>query len=234
MYAFSENFLLPLSHDEVVHMKGSLLGKMPGEDTLKFAGVRSFYTYMLTHPGKKLMMMGSEFGQWNEWHYEQSLDWHLLDQQDADGERHRRLKAFFQAANALYLRSPQLWEEDFDWKGFQWLCPDDANGNTVAFLRRDKKGGFLAVLCNFSPVSHPGYRLGVPVAGKYAVVLNSDDPAFGGGGGGDKGLISTEKIPCHGQEQSITVDLPAMSAVVYRCARKNPVRKSKAAKHRQA
>ena len=225
VYAFSENYILPLSHDEVVHLKGSLLAKMPGEDEMKYAGVRAFYTYMLTHPGKKLLMMGSEFGQWHEWQFEHSLDWHLLDQQDVDGERHRRLKAFFQAANSLYLQRSELWEEDFDWKGFQWLCADDSGGNTVAFLRKDKKGSFLLALCNFSPVPRPGYRVGVPVGGKYEVILNSDDAAFGGSGAGDVGLISSEKIPCHGQDQSIAVDLPAMSSVIYRCARKNPVRK---------
>ncbi|MGI6256440.1 MAG: 1,4-alpha-glucan branching protein GlgB, partial [Acutalibacter sp.] len=116
MYAFSENFVLPLSHDEVVHMKGSLLNKMPGTDEEKYAGVRAFYTYMLAHPGKKLLMMGSEFGQWNEWHYEHSLDWHLLDQQDEDGARHRALHAFFKAANAFYLAHREFWELDFSWE----------------------------------------------------------------------------------------------------------------------
>ncbi len=227
MYAFSENFILPLSHDEVVHMKGSLLNKMPGDDGLKYAGVRAFYTYMLTHPGKKLLMMGSEFGQWNEWHFEHSLDWHLLDQQDEDGERHRRLKDFIRSANALYLQRPELWEIDFDWRGFQWLCADDANANTAAFLRKDKKGNFLVVVCNFSPVHRPGYRVGVPVGGKYTVLLNSDDEAFGGSGAGDRELLSSEKIPCHGQDQSLSIDLPAMGAVVLRCVRKNPIRRKK-------
>ena len=226
MYAFSENFVLPMSHDEVVHMKGSLLNKIPGEYKDKFAGVRAFYTYMLTHPGKKLMMMGSEFGQWNEWHYEHSLDWHLLEQ----NQENRDIKAFFQAANALYLRRPELWEVDFDWQGFQWLEADDQSANTVAFLRKDKKGDFLVVLCNFSPVHRDGYRVGVPVGGKYEVLLNSDDAAFGGSGLGDKALVASEPIPCHNEEQSIRVNLPPMSSVIYRCARKNPARKPKAEK----
>ena len=220
-YAFSENFVLPLSHDEVVHMKGSFLNKIPGEYRDKFAGVRAFYTYMLTHPGKKLLMMGSEFGQWNEWHFEHSLDWHLLEQ----NQENRDIQAFFKAANEFYLGRSELWEIDFGWEGFQWLEADDANANTVAFLRKNSKGEFLVVLCNFSPVHREGYRVGVPVGGKYQVLLNSDDVQFGGAGLGDKGLLASEKIPCHGQEQSITVDLPPMSGVIYHCARKSPVRK---------
>ena len=227
MYAFSENFILPMSHDEVVHMKGSLLNKMPGDDAEKFAGLRAFYTYMLAHPGKKLLMMGSEFGQWNEWHYEHSLDWHLLDLHDdtGDGERHRRTLTFFKEANALYLKRSELWEVDFDWSGFQWLCADDANGNTAAFLRKNKAGDFLVVVCNFSPVHRKDYRVGVPVGGKYALVFNSDNAAYGGTGAGDTEQLSSEKTPWHDQEQSIEIDLPAMSCVIYRCARRNPVRR---------
>ena len=225
MYAFSENFVLPLSHDEVVHMKGSFLNKIPGEYKDKFAGVRAFYTYMLTHPGKKLLMMGSEFGQWNEWHFEHSLDWHLLDQ----NQENRDIQNFFKSANEFYLSRPELWEIDFSWEGFQWLNADDAGANTVSFLRKDKKGNTLVVVCNFSPVHREGYRVGVPVAGRYEVMLNSDDTAFGGTGTGDKSPIHSEKIPCHQQEQSICIDLPPMSGVIYRCTRKDPVRKPKAA-----
>ncbi len=232
MYAFSENFVLPLSHDEVVHMKGSLLNKMPGDDPLRYAGVRAFYTYMLTHPGKKLLMMGSEFGQWNEWHFEHSLDWHLLEQEDesGDGERHRRLRAFVQAANELYLAHPELWEQDFDWKGFQWLEADDAQANTAAFLRWSTKGEFLVVACNFSPIHRKGYRVGVPVAGKYQCLLNSDEDRFGGEDFGDKAPIASEPVPCHGQEQSMEIDLPPMSGVIYRCVRRASVRAPKTQK----
>ena len=221
MYAFSENFVLPMSHDEVVHMKGSLLNKIPGAYKDKFAGVRAFYTYMLTHPGKKLMMMGSEFGQWNEWHFEHSLDWHLLEQ----NQENRDMQAFFKACNNLYLARKELWEVDFGWEGFQWLEADDQSANTVSFLRKDKEGNPLIILCNFSPVHRQDYRVGAPYAGKYEVLLNSDDTAFGGSGLGDKSLISSEKIPCHGQEQSISVDLPPMSGLILRCAKKNPIRK---------
>ena len=231
MYAFSENFVLPLSHDEVVHMKGSLLGKMPGDDAQKYAGVRAFYTYMLAHPGKKLLMMGCEFGQWNEWNYEQSLDWHLLEQHDetGDGDRHRALQAFFRAANAFYLAHKELWELDFSWEGFQWICADDNQGNCAAFVRRDKKGGCLLVCCNFSPVHRRGYRLGLPFPGRYECVLNTDRPEFGGTGLGDTAPVKSEYVPCHGQEQSMEIDLPPMSAVIYRCVKKFPPRRTRAA-----
>ena len=226
-YAFSENFVLPLSHDEVVHMKGSLINKMPGTDPERYAGVRVFYTYMLTHPGKKLLMMGSEFGQWNEWHYEHSLDWHLLDMDNEDGQRHRQLHAFFKAANAFYLEHPELWELDFSWEGFEWIEANDNQANTVAFLRKDKKGDALVVVCNFSPVDRTGYTVGVPVAGTYTCIFSSDDPAFGGEGQGDVQPVKSRYIESQGKEQSITLRLPAMSAAIYKCTRKFPVRRKK-------
>ncbi len=225
MYAFSENYILPLSHDEVVHMKGSFFGKMPGDNPLKFAGVRAFYAYMMTHPGKKLTFMGAELGQWNEWHFEYSLDWHLLQYAP-----HRQTQEFFKAMNAFYLENAPLWDQDDSWQGFQWLCADDNNANTVAFLRWDRKGTPLIVLCNFSPEHRNGYRVGAPFGGTWAVAFNTDDPAYGGEGMGDKAPVKTEKIPCHDQQQSFTVDLPPMSAVIFRCTRKNPVRKPKADK----
>ncbi|MGM9606817.1 MAG: 1,4-alpha-glucan branching protein GlgB [Oscillospiraceae bacterium] len=226
MYAFSENFVLPLSHDEIVHMKGSLLNKMPGTDPERYAGVRAFYTYMLTHPGKKLLMMGSEFGQWNEWHFEQSLDWHLLDQQDADGERHRQLQRFFKEANTLYLASPQLWQQDFSWEGFRWICADDASANTAIFLRFDKKGRALLVAVNFSPVFRQGYRIGVPWAGRYEEVFNTDRAEFGGEGRCNA-PVKSSYTPCHGMEQSLQVDLPPLGAVILKCVKKFPPRKQK-------
>ena len=229
MYAFSENFVLPLSHDEVVHMKGSLINKMPGTDEEKFAGVRAFYTYMLTHPGKKLLMMGSEFGQWNEWHYEHSLDWHLLELEGEDGDRHRALKAFFQAVNAFYLAHPELWELDFSWEGFEWIEADDNQANTIAFLRKDKKGSTLVAVCNFSPVDRTGYTIGVPTAGTYTCLFSTDDPAFGGLGRGDAGPVKSQYIECHGREQAITLSLPPMSAAIYKCTRKFPSRRKKTA-----
>ena len=230
MYAFSENFVLPLSHDEVVHMKGSLINKMPGTNEEKFAGVRAFYTYMLTHPGKKLLMMGSEFGQWNEWHYEHSLDWHLLDPDQEWAKPHRQLQQYFKQANAFYLAHPELWELDFSWEGFEWIEANDNQANTVAFLRKDTKGDALVIVCNFSPVDRTGYTVGVPVPGVYSVVFNSDDLDFGGKGGGDHEPVRSRYVESQGREQSITISLPPMSAVIYKCTRKFPVRKKKADK----
>ena len=223
MYAFSENYILPLSHDEVVHMKGSFFGKMPGDDPMKFAGVRAFYSYMMTHPGKKLTFMGAELGQWNEWHFEHSLDWHLLE-----NEANRQVHDFFKAVNAFYLEQPALWEQDNSWQGFQWLEADDNEANTVAFLRWDKSGKPLIIVCNFSPIHRDGYRVGAPFGGTWASVFNSDAVEFGGQGLGDTAPLKTEKVACHGQEQSLTINLPPMSCVAYRCTRKNPVRKPKA------
>ena len=222
-YAFSENFILPLSHDEVVHMKGSLLNKMPGSYEEKFPGVRAFYTYMLTHPGKKLLMMGSEFGQWNEWHFEYSLDWHLLD-----NEINRQTQDFFKAANHFYLAEKPLWQEDFSWEGFEWLYADDNQANTISFLRKDDKGDFLVVVCNFSPVDRTGYCVGVPVPGAYTCVFNTDDTAYGGQGRGDKEPVKSTYTPCHDREQSIVITLPPMSAVIYKCTRRFPARRKKA------
>ena len=222
MYAFSENYILPISHDEVVHMKGSLMGKMPGWDGQKFGAVRGFWGYMLTHPGKKLLIMGSELGQFNEWHYEHSLDWHLLRY-----EPHQKLQAFFKAANAFYLSHPALWEQDDSWQGFQWLQADDAQSNVLAYLRRAQDGQFLLVLCNFSPVHRPLYRVGVPQAGEYTLVFNSEWPQFGGCGLGDSTPICTQPFPFHGQEQSLEIDLPPTGCVIYQLSPSTSGRRSK-------
>lgn len=222
MYAFSENFILPISHDEVVHMKGSMLGKMPGNDEMKFAGVRAFYVYMMTTPGKKLNIMGTEIGQFNEWHYEYSLDWHLLQY-----PQHQKHQFFFKTLNELYLSRSELWELDDSWDGFQWIEPDDATGNTIIYIRRDRKKHELVIAVNFSPIDRVGYQIGVPTAGAYEVLLNSDEEAFGGKGRGPKPPLKTKKIPCHGFDQSLAVDLPPLSGVILRCARKNPIRTSR-------
>lgn len=214
MYAFSENFVLPLSHDEVVHMKGSLIGKMPGTPEEKFAGVRAFYTYMLTHPGKKLLFMGAELGQFNEWHFEGELDWHLLEETP-----HRQLQDFFRSANSFYRKNRPLWACDFSWEGFEWICSDDHFGNTVIFLRKQAKGTFLLVACNFSPVHRKGYRVGLPRAGKYLEVFSTDHTKFGGEGHLNKEPISSEPVGCHGRAQSMEIDLPAMAAVIFKLLR---------------
>ena len=208
-------------------MKGSLLNKMPGTDEEKYAGVRAFYTYMLTHPGKKLLMMGSEFGQWNEWHYEQSLDWHLLKMENEDGQRHRQLQAFFQGANAFYLEHPELWELDFSWEGFEWIEADDDQANTIAFLRRDSKGHALVTVCNFSPVDRTGYTIGVPVPGTYTCLFSTDAASFGGLDRGDRQPVKSQYRESQGREQSITLSLPPMSAAIYKCTRKFPPRRKK-------
>ncbi len=229
VYAFSENYILPISHDEVVHMKGSMLGKMPGDDEAKFAGVRAFYVYMMTIPGKKLNIMGTEIGQFNEWHYEYSLDWHLLQY-----PQHQKHQAFFKALNNLYLQRSELWEIDDDWAGFQWIEPNDANGNTLIYIRRDKKQHELIVAVNFSPIHHKQYCMGVPVAGTYEVLFDSDAEEFGGQGRGQTSPVKTFANPCHGFSNSLLVDLPPYSGVILRCSRRNPVRKSSSGKASKA
>ena len=209
-------------------MKGSLINKMPGTNEEKFAGVRVFYTYMLAHPGKKLLMMGTEFGQWNEWHFEHSLDWHLLDPEAEWAKPHRQLQQFFKQANALYLAHPELWELDFSWEGFEWIEANDNQANTVAFLRKDAKGDALVIVCNFSPVDRTGYTVGVPVPGAYTCIFSTDDPTFGGKGLGDTQPVKSQYNESQGKEQSITLKLPAMSAAIYRCTRKFPARRKKA------
>ena len=177
MYAFSERFVLPLSHDEVVYMKGSLRGKMPGDDWRQLAGVRSFTAYMLAHPGKKLTFMGAELGQWHEWDFKGQLDWYLLDN-DACCRTHQCIRAL----NRFYKKSHPLWENDQDWDGFQWLVADDNHNNVLVFLRRDRKGRELICVVNFSPEAHEGYRFGVPGKLYYEEVFNTDDVAWGGSG----------------------------------------------------
>ena len=167
-------------------------------------------------------MMGTEIGQFNEWHYEYSLDWHLL--QYPQFQKHH---AFFQALNNFYLSRSELWEQDDSWEGFQWVEANDANGNTLIYLRRDKKKRELLIAVNFSPIDRVGYQIGVPVAGTYEVLFNSDDEAFGGQGRGSKSPLKTKPVPAHDFKQSLVVDLPPLSGLILRCSRKNPVRAKK-------
>ncbi len=206
LYAFSENFVLPISHDEVVHGKGSLINKMPGDYEQKFAGVRLFLAYIMAHPGKKLSFMGSEFGQFSEWDFHKGLDWMLLDY-----ETHRTLQSYTKALNTFYLQQPALWEQDFSWQGFEWISADDSNQSVLAFRRRAKDGSELVIVCNFTPVARPGYRVGVPAWGNYRVVFNSDDASFGGTGMIDTTCVQTSAEPMHGLAQSVSLDLPPMS-----------------------
>jgi 1,4-alpha-glucan branching enzyme len=211
MYAFSENFVLPISHDEVVHMKGSLVGKMPGDYPNQLRCLRGFYAYLLAHPGKKLVFMGAEIGQWHEWDAAGSLDWFLLD-----NDANRRTLDYFRAANHFYLEQPPLWEIDFDWEGFEWLVPDDNHNNVVVFLRRDRRGDDLLCAVNFSPNAYEGYRVGVPGRRTYLPVFNTDDPAFGGDGFGDREPVTVEAVPSHGRECSVTLRIPPFGGVFYR------------------
>lgn len=207
-YAFSENFVLPISHDEVVHGKKSLIDKMPGSYDEKFAGVRAFLGYMMAHPGKKLMFMGQEFGQFIEWNYEKGLDWLLLDY-----PKHRALQNYFKKINEFYKANSAFWQIDYSWEGFSWISSDDKDNSVIAFRRIDEKGKEIIVVCNFTNVERCDYRIGIPKKGAYKIVFNSDDVDFGGEGKGNKGKLKTESINMHGFEQSISLDLPPMSAI---------------------
>ena len=219
-YAFSENFVLPISHDEVVHGKCSLIGKMPGEYDDKFRGLRSFLGYMMSHPGKKLTFMGQEFGQFIEWKYDSGLDWVLLDY-----EKHRQLKEYVRKLNHIYLKHPALWEIDYSWEGFKWLVSDDNTNSVIAFSRRDSKNEELVVVANFTPVTREKYSFGVENEGTYEVILNSDAKEFGGNGEGTKTKVTSKKKGMHGFENSITIDIPGLSFILLKykgkSARKN-------------
>ncbi len=209
MYAFSENFVLPLSHDEVVHMKGSLMGKAPGNREQKLSGVRSFWAYMLAHPGKKLLFMGAELGQESEWNFEAALPWELLDNEDNSA-----LHLFFEEANRFYRRTAPLWEIDFDSQGFSWICPDERDKNIISFLRRDKNGDELIFLCSFSGAETRDFRLGVPNGKTCSVVFSTDEIDFGGSGSLKKGKrFSIGHVPHHGFNSSITLNVPPLAAV---------------------
>ncbi|MDD3347707.1 1,4-alpha-glucan branching protein GlgB [Oscillibacter sp.] len=211
MYAFSENFVLPISHDEVVHMKGSVVGKMPGDYENQLRCLKGFYAYLLAHPGKKLLFMGPELGQWHEWDANGQLDWYLLDKPE-----NQQIHRFFQQINAFYRKEPTLWEIDFDWAGFEWLVPDDNHNNVVVFLRKDRKGRDLLCAVNFSPNSYEGYRMGVPPHRKYVPAFNTDDVSYGGDGFGDQEAVMVEEIPSHGKEHSAAIRIPAFGAVFLR------------------
>ena len=209
-YAFSENFVLPISHDEVVHGKGSLINKMPGDYEAKFANLRTFFGYMMAHPGKKLLFMGQEFGQFTEWNEAKPLDWMLLGY-----DKHTELQTYVKTLNKFYKDNPAFWQIDYSWEGFQWIVPDDSRQSVVAFLRKDANGKQILVVCNFNPVLREGYTLGAPNSGTYKEILNSDDEAFGGSGSVHNKAVRSKKKPLHGFEQSITITLPPMSVLYF-------------------
>ncbi|RPI08345.1 MAG: 1,4-alpha-glucan branching protein GlgB [Zetaproteobacteria bacterium] len=213
LYAWSENFILPLSHDEVVYGKGSLHRKMPGDDWQKFANLRAFFAFMYGHPGKKLLFMGGEFGQTNEWNHETGLDWHLLEM----GPYHKGLQCLVQDLNGLYRTQPALAQADCSPEGFQWIDCDDSDASVVSFLRRGRDPeDFLVFVCNFTPVVRPGYRLGVPRGGLYRERINTDAAIYGGSNVGNAGAVLAEPIPTHGRPYSLQLTLPPLATVVFR------------------
>ncbi|WP_417310170.1 1,4-alpha-glucan branching protein GlgB [Devosia sp.] len=210
VYAFSENFVLPISHDEVVHGKGSMLGKMPGDRWQKFANLRAYYGFMWTHPGKKLLFMGQEFGQEREWNHDQSLDWHLLDD-----PMHGGLKSLVRDLNHLYRDEPALHELDCDPAGFEWIDTSDAESSVFVYLRKGKDGARpVVVVCNMTPVVRSDYQIGVPVGGKWRELLNTDSEIYGGSNAGNGGYLNALDEGCHGRPASLRLTLPPLGTVI--------------------
>jgi len=214
-YAFHENFVLPFSHDEVVHGKGSLLGRMPGDDWQKFSNLRLLFGYMYSHPGKKLLFMGCEFGQRDEWNHDRSLDWHLLAQAP-----HRGMQRWVRDLNQLYRREPALHARDFDQHGFEWADLHDWEHSIISFCRRgENPDDLMLVVCNFTPVSHVNYRVGVPRGGRWNEVLNSDAAVYGGSGQGNLGGVEAQPVPAHGRDYSLALTLPPLAALYFKAPR---------------
>jgi 1,4-alpha-glucan branching enzyme len=215
LYAFTENFILPISHDEVVHGKGSLLSKMPGDMWQKFANVRAFLAYMYAHPGKKLLFMGSEIGVWDEWYSEQGLPWEVLHY-----DFHRKLQAFVAELNRLYRSHPAFYEVDFHWSGFEWVDFRDVDGSTISFIRRSQAGKpFLLFVCNFTPVPRINYRVGVPDPGVYREILNGDSELWGGSNLGNGGYVGSRNVSYNGHYHSLSITLPPLAVVVFESPR---------------
>ncbi len=210
MYAHTENFMLPFSHDEVVHGKGSMIGRMPGDTWQKFAGLRNLYAYQWAYPGKKLLFMGGEFAQVAEWNADRSLDWHLLEH---DGS-HQGMRRLVRDLNNVYRHFPALHELDCEPGGFQWLVHDDVAQSVFAFVRRARDGSFVVAVCNFTPIPRKGYRLGVPAEGEYRELLNTDAVVYGGSGV-ENGLLDSEPVSWHGMPQSLVMDLPPLATLMW-------------------
>ena len=222
LYAYSEDFVLVFSHDEVVHGKGSMAGKMPGETLeAKYSNLRAAYGYMMTHPGKKLLFMGQDFGQMSEWNENESLPWDLLKY-----DKHSQTKAYVKALNELYYNTPALHEKDFHPDGFQWINCTSSKDNIVVFLRKtDRPEETLLVTCNFAPVTHEKFQVGVPFAGKYKEILNSEDKKFGGSGIGNSRIKASKKKEADGREDSIEITLAPLGVQIFSCT---PVKEKKA------
>lgn len=210
-YAFSENFMLPLSHDEVVYGKRSLLGKMPGVELQKFANLRLLFGFMYAHPGKKLFFMGGEFGQWREWNHDARLDWDLLE-----NSNHGGVQRWFKNLNHFYRTDLALYGRDFSQEGFEWVDVRDWEQSVLSFLRKDPSGDQTLVVCNFTPVVRANYRIGVPHRGRWREVLNSDAMEYGGSGHGNFGGVATENVPAHGRDDSLTLTLPPLGVLFFK------------------
>jgi 1,4-alpha-glucan branching enzyme len=212
LYAFDENFMLPLSHDEVVHGKGSLIGRMPGDRWQKFANLRAYFGFMYAHPGKKLLFMGGEFAQEREWNHDKSLDWHLVDDPAHAGVQH-----LLRDLNRLYREMPALHERDSEPEGFEWIDASDAEQSVISFIRYGRdRSDFAVVVCNFTPEVRYGYGVGVSVGGTYIEVLNSDADEYGGSGVGNMGRIAATATPAHGRPASLDLTLPPLATLILR------------------
>ena len=220
MYAFSENFVLPLSHDEVVHGKCSLINKMPGDYWQKFAGLRGFFGYWMAHPGKKLLFQGGEFGQFVEWKWNDSLDWHLPEKY----EMHTKMLAYSKALNKFYVDHKEFWQVDFDWGGFEWIDCDNADDSMISFIRRADNGDFVIAISNFTPAVRHGARFGVPEAGIYEEVFNSDAAEFGGSNVINENDIPSQDVPWNNKSYSIQITVPPLATVYIQLKKERPLK----------
>ncbi len=212
-YAFTENFVLPLSHDEVVYGKGSLLRKMPGDDWQRFANLRCLLGFLYTHPGKKLLFMGGEFGQWSEWDHEAGLEWSLLEL-----PAHAGVRRWVEDLNRVYRAEPSLWQRDFDPSGFEWVDCNDSESSVLSYLRRDAAGRETLVVANFTPVPRQSYQVGVPRGGYWRELLNSDAREYGGSGQGNLGGVDAAPTGAHGRYHSLALTLPPLAVLLFRPA----------------
>jgi 1,4-alpha-glucan branching enzyme len=210
-YAFTENFMLPLSHDEVVYGKHSLINKMPGDQWQKFANLRALYGYMYTHPGAKLLFQGGEFGQYGEWNFKQSLDWHLLENKFNSG-----ISELITDLNAIYRKESALHTNQFSPDGFEWIDYNDFQNSVLSYIRKDDDGGKVVVVCNFTPVPREKYRIGLKSISKLKLLLNSDDVKYNGSGNYDNKKVKVEKIPSHGLNTSVSLDLPPLGILIFK------------------